>query len=67
VECGDHYVRAMAGWSLLNAWTGVHHNATNGPQTSGTRPGRFPFVAGTSWGALTVAADGSATVTPATP
>ena len=60
VECGDHYVRAMAGWSLLKAWTGVNHDAT-----AGKRPGRFPYVAGGSWGALTVAADGSVAVSPA--
>jgi uncharacterized protein (DUF608 family) len=42
VECGDHYVRAMAGWSLLTAWA------------NGKRPGRFPYVSGTSWGTLTV-------------
>lgn len=53
IECGDHYVRAMAGWSLLNAWTG-----------GGRHPGRFPYVAGTSWGTLTVAGDGSATAQP---
>jgi non-lysosomal glucosylceramidase len=47
IECGDHYVRAMAGWSLLSAWT------------SGRRPGRFPYVAGNSWGTMTVAEDGS--------
>jgi hypothetical protein len=59
IECGDHYVRAMAGWSLLTAWTGVRHDATAGTHTAGTRPGRFPYVAGTSWGSLTVAPDGS--------
>ncbi|MET7401708.1 GH116 family glycosyl-hydrolase [Dactylosporangium sp. NPDC005572] len=53
IECGDHYVRAMAGWSLLDAWSGF--GAV--PQT--TRPGRYPFVAGTGWGVVTVAEDGS--------
>ena len=61
IECGDHYVRAMAGWSLLTAWSGVRHDATAGTRTNGTRPGRFPYVAGTSWGTLTVAADGTVT------
>ncbi|MBL7258094.1 GH116 family glycosyl hydrolase [Paractinoplanes lichenicola] len=59
IECGDHYVRAMAGWSLLTAWSGVRHDATAGTHTAGKRPGRFPFVAGTTWGTLTVADDGS--------
>lgn len=26
VECGDHYVRAMASWTLLPALTGVHYD-----------------------------------------
>jgi len=30
-------------------------------RTGGTRPGRYPFVAGDSWETLTVAADGSVT------
>ncbi|WP_433363584.1 GH116 family glycosyl hydrolase [Actinoplanes sp. CA-142083] len=59
IECGDHYVRAMAGWSLLTAWTGVRHDATAGTHTESTRPGRFPYVAGTTWGTLTVAEDGA--------
>jgi non-lysosomal glucosylceramidase len=62
VECGDHYVRAMAGWSLLNAYTGFDYDATTGRLRIGRRPGRFPFVAGTGWGTVTVAADGTATV-----
>jgi len=26
VECGDHYVRAMASWTILNALTGLEYN-----------------------------------------
>ncbi|MFI5910549.1 GH116 family glycosyl hydrolase [Dactylosporangium sp. NPDC051541] len=62
VECGDHYVRAMAGWSLLTAWSGVRHDAAAGTRTDGARPGRFPYVGGTAWGALTVAEDGRVTL-----
>ncbi|WP_433045249.1 GH116 family glycosyl hydrolase [Dactylosporangium sp. CS-033363] len=58
IECGDHYVRAMAGWSLLTAWTGVRFDATAGTRTAGARPGRYPYVAGTSWGSLEVGMDG---------
>jgi non-lysosomal glucosylceramidase len=61
VECGDHYVRAMAGWSLLTAWSGVRHDAAAATHTRGARPGRFPYVAGTSWGTLTVAPSGEVT------
>lgn len=62
VECGDHYVRAMAGWSLLDAYTGFGYDAVTGRMRVGRRPGRFPFVAGTGWGTVTVAEDGTATV-----
>jgi hypothetical protein len=27
IECGDHYVRAMAGWSVLEAVSGFHYNS----------------------------------------
>jgi non-lysosomal glucosylceramidase len=60
IECGDHYVRAMAGWSLLDAWTGVRYDAPAGLLRVGPRPGRFPFVTGTAWGAVVVDADGTA-------
>ncbi|WP_327001625.1 non-lysosomal glucosylceramidase [Dactylosporangium sp. NBC_01737] len=59
VECGDHYVRAMAGWSMLDAYTGFHYDAVTRTLRVGARPGRFPFVAGTAWGTVTVAADGT--------
>jgi non-lysosomal glucosylceramidase len=58
VECGDHYVRAMAGWSLLDAYTGFHYDATTRRLRVGRRPGRFPFVAGTAWGTVTITPDG---------
>ncbi|MEO3854737.1 GH116 family glycosyl hydrolase [Acrocarpospora sp. B8E8] len=59
VECGDHYVRAMAGWSLLDAYTGFGYDATTRRLRIGRRPGRFPFVAGTGWGTITVTGDGA--------
>jgi uncharacterized protein (DUF608 family) len=62
IECGDHYVRAMAGWSLLDAYTGVGYDATTRRLRVGRRPGRFPFVAGTGWGTVTVTGDGTATL-----
>jgi uncharacterized protein (DUF608 family) len=60
VECGDHYVRAMAGWSMLDAYTGLTYDAPARRLRIGPRPGRFPFVAGTGWGTVTVAPDGTA-------
>ncbi|WP_083958062.1 GH116 family glycosyl hydrolase [Herbidospora mongoliensis] len=61
IECGDHYVRAMAGWSLLDAYTGFHRDPATGEITAG-RPGRFPFVAGTGWGLVTVSPDAETSV-----
>lgn len=57
VECGDHYVRAMAGWSLLPAWTGLDLDRTTGILTL-ARTGRFPFLFGSAWGKATVRTDG---------
>jgi hypothetical protein len=62
VECGDHYIRAMAGWSLLDAYTGFRFDATTGALRVGPRVGRFPFVAGTGWGTVTVTADRAASI-----
>ncbi|MEO3809539.1 GH116 family glycosyl-hydrolase [Sphaerisporangium sp. B11E5] len=62
IECGDHYVRAMSGWSLLNAYTGFTYDAPTRRVTVAHRPGRHPFVAGTAWGTVTVTEDGTATI-----
>lgn len=53
IECGDHYVRAMAGWALLPGWTGLDFDARSGVLSVG-REGRFPFVFGTGWGRAAV-------------
>jgi uncharacterized protein (DUF608 family) len=59
IECGDHYVRAMSGWSVLEARSGMHYDAGSG--TLSFDPvddaGRWPIVTDTGWG--TVAIDGS--------
>jgi uncharacterized protein (DUF608 family) len=54
IECGDHYVRSMAGWSLLEAVSGFRYNAVDGslrfaPVTSDAEV-RLPFLTGTGWG-----------------
>ncbi len=54
IECGDHYSRAMAGWSLLQAWTGASGDVTGGTIRLGRRAGRAPLLAGTAWGQTTV-------------
>lgn len=53
IECGDHYARAMAGWSLLEARCGLSWDALTGtltfvPGDSGT----IPVLAATGWGLL---------------
>jgi hypothetical protein len=54
IECGDHYVRALAGFSLLDATTGLRWNAASGTLTlpDGARHGRLPFVASEGWGVV---------------
>ena len=53
IECGDHYVRAMSGWSLLAASSGVRFDALSGTLSLTGRSGRWPFITGTAWGTLT--------------
>jgi non-lysosomal glucosylceramidase len=54
IECGDHYVRAMSSWSLLEAASGYAHDAGNGtlrfaPVLS-SEAFRAPFFTATGWG-----------------
>ncbi|SDS57727.1 GH116 family glycosyl-hydrolase [Jiangella sp. DSM 45060] len=52
IECGDHYVRAMAGWSVLPALTGARWNAVDAtlrlrlPDDGAS----WPVTLGTAWG-----------------
>ncbi|CAA9572960.1 MAG: GH116 [uncultured Thermomicrobiales bacterium] len=54
IECGDHYVRAMSSWGLLEAASGYAYDA--GTNTIGFAPAispgnfRAPFVARDGWG-----------------
>lgn len=57
IECGDHYIRNAAGWSVLEALAGYHYNALTRTLTFAplevARTGdnwQVPFVAGTGWG-----------------
>jgi len=66
IECGDHYARAMAGWTILEALAGYRYDAVTGmialvPAVA-TKPWRGPFVAGTAWGTAAVDPDGTATL-----
>ncbi len=57
VECGDHYVRPMSSWALLEAASGVRYDATQRALTVTPRLAaedlRCFFVAGEGWGRLT--------------
>jgi non-lysosomal glucosylceramidase len=54
IECGDHYSRAMAGWTMLEAMSGFRFNALNEALTFAPvgDASEFcaPFITGTSWG-----------------
>ncbi|NUT45221.1 MAG: hypothetical protein HOV86_35040 [Thermoactinospora sp.] len=49
IECGDHYVRAMAGWSVVEALGGLSWDARSGALTV-RRPGRWPLLLPSGWG-----------------
>jgi non-lysosomal glucosylceramidase len=60
IECGDHYIRNAAGWSVLEALTGYRYNAITKTATfapldlarSGTN-WSIPFVTDTGWATAT--------------
>lgn len=54
IECGDHYSRAMSGWTVLQAQSGIHIDERAG-KLSASREGRWPWVASTGFGTVTVA------------
>ena len=64
IECGDHYIRNAAGWSVLEALTGYHHNALTKtitfaplPIARSTDAWHFPFTTDTGWATATHSAD----------
>jgi len=60
IECGDHYARAMAGWSVLDAVTGLRYDATRDAVRFAPAMGdpfRAPFVIGTGWGTFERSSD----------
>jgi len=63
IECGDHYIRNAAGWSVLEAMTGYRYNAltatlTFAPLDLARSDGdwQLPFVTPTGWGVATKSA-----------
>jgi hypothetical protein len=66
IECGDHYARAMAGWTILEALAGYRYDAATGSivlvPAVAAEPWRGPFVAGTAWGSAMVEPAGKVTL-----
>lgn len=63
VECGNHYVRSMAAFGLVAAWSRMTIDVARGRIVTDRVPGRWPVIAGTRLGMLTISAD-SASYTP---
>jgi hypothetical protein len=57
IECGDHYVRALSSWSLLEAASGFRYDAGTGELAFAPRltpdAHRAPFVTRDGWGTFT--------------
>ncbi|HTE31742.1 MAG TPA: GH116 family glycosyl hydrolase, partial [Chryseolinea sp.] len=53
-ECGHHYARAMASWSSIVAYSGFHYSGVDNSFTITSRPGRYFWSNGYSWGNATV-------------
>ena len=65
-ECGHHYARAMASWSVLLALTGCRWSAVEGvlsfaPRMEATRGGTFRsfFTCGNGWGVVEASESGA--------
>jgi hypothetical protein len=53
IECGDHYARAMAGWSALEALAGLRHDAPAASlrlRATSLRGARLPVLLSAGWG-----------------
>jgi hypothetical protein len=53
IECGDHYARAMSGWTMLEAFTSTRYDAITRTLELGRTVERYPFVTGIAWGVIT--------------
>jgi hypothetical protein len=50
VECGDHYARSLAGWSVLQALAGFSYDSPAGAYTFRRPDTALPFLASSGWG-----------------
>lgn len=66
IECGDHYARGMAGWTVMEALAGYRYDARRQSISFDpalpARPFRVPFVAGTGWGVASVDQSGASEI-----
>jgi hypothetical protein len=53
-ECGHHYARSMASWSLLLAWSDFHYSGVDRSMNFTSRPGTYFWSNGYAWGSCTV-------------
>jgi hypothetical protein len=55
-ECGHHYVRALASWGLIPAFTGFYYSALDGTfaVNRASRRVRWPWAAGHAWGTVEI-------------
>lgn len=56
IECGDHYIRAMAGWSMLEAMSGFTYTALDDTLSfapvQADEDFRAPMITSTGWGSF---------------
>lgn len=53
-ECGHHYVRAMASWAAVPAWTGFQWDGVSGTMRFAAKPGRWFWSTGQAWGTCVI-------------
>ena len=57
IEWGHNYVRSLASWNVLMAWSGLKWNGLTGTLDFGPRTGRFFWSLNGAWGTATVSSD----------
>ncbi|BCJ35125.1 hypothetical protein Athai_26280 [Actinocatenispora thailandica] len=65
VECGDHYVRSLSGWSALQAMSGLRHDSLAGAWTfriPDPAAPTLPFLTTDGYGLLSAGPDSSVSI-----
>ena len=57
-ECGHHYARSMASWSMIIAWSDFHYSGIEKTMSFTSRIGSYFWSNGYAWGKCTVAPHG---------